>query len=260
MAGGGGGAAELRALTALVALIALAEAVTHFANPVYGLLAHSLLLIALLALSAHRQGPNPSSSLLPALSLAPLVRVVSLSLPLASLPKYAWHTASGAAILAAAAALMRLQGLGLRDVGLTFRRPLAQLALCLAGVPLGALEYLILRPEPLAQGLPPVGCALLALALILFTGLAEELVFRGIMQGAAVRAVGWRAGLLSVNAIFASLHLGWLSALDVAFVFFVGLIFGYVVLKTGSIVGAGISHGLVNVSLFIIVPSLQEGL
>lgn len=247
-------------LSIFTGLIAFAEVVTYFMNPGYGLFIHSLLLIVLLVLSALSHRSNPDSGFFLALSLAPLIRVVSLSLPLASLPKYTWHSISGAIMFGAAWILIRVHGLGLREVGLTFRRPLTQLALGLTGIPFGLLEYLILRPEPLAQELSLEGCILLALALIFFTGFVEELIFRGIMQGIAVKMVGWKAGLLGVSTIFASLHLGWLSILDMVFVFSVGLIFGYTVLKTGSIIGASISHGLTNVVLFIAAPLLWQSL
>lgn len=247
-----------RVFAAFIGLIASAEVITCLVNPGYGLFAYSLLLIALLALSAFWH--NPGAELFLALSLAPITRIVSLSLPLAYLPTYAWYPASGMLMLAAAITLMRVQGLSPADVGLTLKRPLAQLGLGAAGIPLGALEYLILRPEPLASGLSIIGYALLALAIAFYTGFVEELVFRGIMQGAAVRALGWKAGLLGVSVIFAVLHIGWFSAMDLLFVFTVGLAFGYAVLKTGSLVGVSISHGLTNVGLFLVFPFLWKGL
>jgi membrane protease YdiL (CAAX protease family) len=62
-------------------------------------------------------------------------------------------------------------------------------------------------------------------------------------------------GLLSVAVVFAILHIGWLSVLDVFFVFMIGLFFGFVVLKTKSIAGVSLSHGLTNVFLFLVMPS-----
>jgi membrane protease YdiL (CAAX protease family) len=52
------------------------------------------------------------------------------------------------------------------------------------------------------------------------------------------------------------LHVGWLSILDLLFVFSIGLFFGFVVLKTGSIMGVSISHGITNVVLFLVAPSM----
>ncbi|MEM0313398.1 MAG: CPBP family intramembrane glutamic endopeptidase [Candidatus Bathyarchaeia archaeon] len=252
--------AELKAFTLLICLIAAAEVITYFVHPGYGLFMYSLLLVALLALSAFWHGSNPGAELFLALSLAPVTRIVSLSLPLAYLPSYAWYPASGMLMLAAAIAVIRVQGLSPEKVGLTLKKPLVQLALGLTGIPLGAVEYLILRPEPLAQGVSMLDYVFLALAIAFFTGFVEELVFRGVMQGAAVRALGWRAGLIGVSIIFAVLHIGWFSAPDMIFVFTVGLAFGYTVLKTGSLLGASVSHGLTNVGLFMIFPYLWKSL
>jgi len=128
------------------------------------------------------------------------------------------------------------------------------LAFGLTGPAFGIMEYYILRPEPLASGLSLWEYVLLAFSIAFFTGFVEELVFRGILQGGAVNALGERVGLLGVALVFAFLHMGWLSMLDMVFVFIVGLLFGLFVLKTGSIVGASISHGLTNVVLFMVMP------
>jgi membrane protease YdiL (CAAX protease family) len=241
---------ELGLFTSYLMLIAAAEAVTAFTNPAYGASLHAIILLSLLALSASRHPDNPSSNLLSSLSLAPLIRIASLSLPLTYLPRYAWYPVAGAAVLLAALALMRVQGLSPREAGITFNKPLTQLAVGLTGIPFGLIEYRILKPEPLALG-PPLELALLALALIFFTGFVEELVFRGIMQRSAVEALGWKPGVLGVNVVFAALHIGWLSTLDLLFVFTIGLLFGLTAFKTRSIIGVSLSHGLTNVLLFL---------
>jgi len=75
------------------------------------------------------------------------------------------------------------------------------------------------------------------------------------MLRSAVEVLGERAGVVGVSAIFASLHVGWLSALDVVFVFSIGIFYAIAALKTGSIVGVSLSHGLTNVLLFLLMPS-----
>jgi len=149
---------------------------------------------------------------------------------------------------------MRVGGLGFREVGVTLNRPLVQAAVGLTGIPFGIIEYHILRPEPLAVG-PLHEVVLLAVALIFFTGFVEELVFRGVMQRSAIEALGWKPGLLGVSVVFSILHIGWLSMLDVLFVFTIGLFFGFMTLKTGSIIGVSLSHGLTNVVLFLLMPT-----
>jgi membrane protease YdiL (CAAX protease family) len=236
-------------------LVALAEFVTNLVDPGYGLSLHAMVLISLLALSALKHSENPISNLLLSLSLAPLIRIISLSLPLAYFPRYAWYLVAGAALLLATLTLMRVQGVGFRDVGVTFYKPLTQAAVGLTGIPFGAIEYYILRPEPLAAG-PLSELVLLSIALIIFTGFTEEMVFRGVMQRSATEALGWKAGVLGVNTVFAVLHIGWLSPLDMIFVFSIGLFFGLITLKTGSIMGVSLSHGITNVILFLVTPSI----
>ena len=80
---------ELRFFVFYAVLIGLAEVVTSFVDPVYGLSFHAVLLVSLLALAALKYLENPVSSLFLSLSLAPLVRIISLSLPLAHFPRYA---------------------------------------------------------------------------------------------------------------------------------------------------------------------------
>jgi len=252
--------AEVKVFAASIALLAAAETITCFINPGFGMLSHSFILLMLLALSVFWSKLNPGSELFLSLSLAPLTRIISLSLPLIQLPRYTWYIASGALMLLASMAVIRISMLSPKDLGITLKQPITQLGLSVIGLPLGALEYLILKPEPLALGLSMVDYVLLAIAIAFFTGFVEELVFRGIMQNVAVKALGWKAGLLGVNMIFTLLHLGWFSALDMIFVFAAGLIFGYTVLKTGSIIGASIAHGLTNVGLFIIFPMLWKDL
>jgi len=250
----------LRALPfslACVVLVVLAEVTTSFVDPSYGLIFHSIIFISLLIATA--LSSEKSSNFFQGLSLAPLTRIISLSLPLANFPPYAWYMVASVPVFLATLALMRIQGLDLRSVGLGLSKPLQQAGVAVTGIPFGILEYFILSPYPLASGLSLGALGLLALALILSTGLVEELVFRGVMQHSAVRALGERNGLACVTALFAALHIGWLSVLDVLFVFFIGLFFGLVALKTGSIIGISLSHGITNVFLFLVMPSLSLG-
>ena len=245
---------ELWVFILYLAIISVAEAITVFMDPSLGLITHSIIFVSLLGLSALWHGYNPASNLFLGLSLAPLTRILSLSFPLSYFPRYAWYLTAGALMLLAALAVIRAGDLKLGDVGLALNKPWVQLAFGLTGPAFGAMEYYILRPEPLVPGLPLAEYVLLAFSIVFFTGFVEELVFRGILQSGAVKALGKRAGLLGVALVFAVLHMGWLSMLDMVFVFIVGLLFGLFVLKTGSIVGASISHGLTNVVLFMVMP------
>src|SRR5438552_1113769 len=86
------------------------------------------------------------------------------------------------------------------------------------------------------------------------TGLSEELFFRCVLLRRAVEAFGGRSGLLYVTAIFASLHVFFLSGFDLLFVFGVGLFYGFVALKTKNLWGVILSHSLGNVILYLVAP------
>lgn len=247
---------ELQVFAAYLIFIVLAESVTSFVDPGYGLLLHSLILVSLLVLSSLKYGENPSKLYL-SLSLAPLIRIVSLSMPLTNFPRYSWYIVTNIPVLVATLALMRVQGMGFKDAGITFNMPPEQSVIALTGISIGFIDYYILRPEPLAPGLSTMNLTLLAVALGLSTGFVEELVFRGIMQRNAIEAFGERKGLIGVTAVFAALHIGWLSMPALVFVFSIGLFYGFMALKTGSIIGVSISHGITNIVLFLVAPSIS---
>jgi len=248
---------ELQVFTAYIVFIVVAEVVTSFVDPGYGLLFHSLILISLLVLSSLKHGENPSSRLYLSLSLAPLIRIISLSLPLTNFPSYTWYIVVNIPVLVATLAMMRVQGIGFKDAGVVFRKPLEVAWIALTGIPLGFIDYFILRPEPLAPSLSFWNLVFLAVGLGLSTGFVEELVFRGIMQRNAVEAFGERRGLIGVALVFAALHIGWLSIIDLVFVFSIGLFYGFMTLKKGNIIGVSLSHGITNIILFLVAPSIN---
>jgi membrane protease YdiL (CAAX protease family) len=245
--------------TALMAMgyltgVAMAETVITFASPQAGLVAHALLLLALLLHSA-LAATTEERNLWASLAFAPLIRILSLSLPLAELPILSWYLITSVPLFAAAFVASRALGYSWRDLGLHLRGWPLQLAIGLTGLVFGAVEYFILRPEPLAEGLELVYLWRPALILMVSTGLLEEMIFRGLMQRAAVGVLAG-SGVVYVALMFAVLHIGYRSLLDVVFVLAVGLFFGWVVQRTRSLLGVTLSHGLTNIGLFLIMPYL----
>ena len=248
---------ERQVFVTYLTFMILAEAITSFVDPVFGLVLHSIIMVSLLILSSLEYGENPSSKFFLSLSLAPLIRIISLSVPLTHFPRYAWYIVVNVPVLVAVLAMMRVQGVGFKDAGIKFSKPLAQMGIALTGIPLGFIDYLILKPESIAQGLSFWDLTLLAIGLGLSTGFVEELVFRGLMQPSAVEVFGERLGLIGVAAVFAALHIGWLSMIDLVFVFSIGLFYGFATLKTGNIMGVSLSHGITNIVLFLVAPSIM---
>lgn len=241
---------------AILAALAGAEALTAMVDPRLGLPAHAAILGLLIAMGA-RTTDYAKRELYWALTLAPVIRIGSLSLPLGQLPLLEWYPLIGVPIFAAAFVAARKLGYTPGQIGLTVHASdlPRQLALVPVGTVLGVGEYLIFRPAPLAGQFTFDDLWLPALVLLVFTGFEEELIFRGLMQRASLRALG-RWGLVYTNAVFAVLHIGYQSILDLVFVFLVGMLFGVFVLRTRSIFGVTLAHGAVNISLFLILPFL----
>ena len=241
----------------LVYLLAVtaAEVITVAIEPVWGVVCHIIILVALILHSA-LAGKRVYQQLFLSLALVPLVRIISLSMPLANIPQVWWYPIVYAPLLIAALQVVRLLGFSLEQIGLNFKRISIQLAVALAGFVFGVGEYFILTEEAQATNLVLQENWLLAAFLLLAcTGFVEELIFRGVLQHSAVEALGWR-GIIYVSLLFAVVHLIHQSLLDIAFVFVIALFFGWVVKKTGSLFGVTLSHGIANIVLFLVAPLL----
>jgi membrane protease YdiL (CAAX protease family) len=240
----------------ILLLIALAETVTAMVDPRLGLPAHAAILGLLVTLGA-RTTDYARRELYWTLTLAPVIRIGSLCLPLGQLPLMQWYPLIGVPIFTAAIAAARKIGYTPAQIGLSLKpgELPRQLALVPVGAVLGIGEYLIFRPAPLADRFALEDIWLPALILLVFTGFEEELIFRGLMQRASLRSLG-RWGLVYTNLVFAVLHIGYESVLDLVFVFLVGMLFSVFALRTRSIVGVTLAHGAVNISLFLILPFL----
>lgn len=243
---------------AYLGAIVSAEVLTTLIDARAGLVLNSLLLAALLVHAA-LVWEQPAHRLLVPLAFAPLIRLLSLSLPLAAFPLVSWYAITSVPLFVAVVLAARPLGFSWSGLGLNPRRLPIQVPIVLSGLVFGFVEYVILQPDPLAEALTWQQLWLPALILLVSTGLLEELIFRGLMQSTAVEVLG-RFGLLYVALIFAVLHIGYQSPLDVAFVFAVGLFFGWVVFKTGSIVGVSLAHGLTNIMLFLVMPFVAASL
>lgn len=235
-----------------LALITLAELVTTFVNPHAGLILHSALLIILLAHSALTAG-DPYHRLLLALVLAPLTRMLSLCLPLVNFPQLYWYLIISIPLGVATVLAARLLGFSRAQLGLTLRRFPLQLLVALTGITFGLVEYRILRPDALIDDLTWRNFLVSGVILMVCTGFAEEVIFRGIIQRASIQALG-RFGLLYGAILFAVLHIGYASLLDVVFVFLIALLFGWIAEATSSLAGITVAHGLTNIVLFLVIP------
>jgi len=234
--------------------VTLAEVLTVFGSADIGVWCHAVLLSTLITKSL-REKSRPLARAWLTLAFAPLIRVISLAMPLSNYRLIYWYFLTGVPIFLSAVAVFRYFRLPREQFSLRAKWSLDQWLVGLTGLGLGYVEYLILKPQPLISETTILAVLEALLILVIFIGLAEEVIFRGLMQHAVERVFGG-TGVVYVAGVFAVLHLGYRSLADLIFVFLVALYFGYYVRHTHSIFGVTLAHGLTNVSLFIIFPFL----
>ena len=245
----------VREAVAYLLVIGAVEAVTMFLHPLWGLIGHAVVLATVIVRSSQISEMSYRRLVL-SLALVPLVRIVdlSMSLSLLTVPVAGRFAIVYTPMLVASIVVMRILGYGRDDVGLNFKSLPLQLGLASSGLLLGWVEYLILKPEAMITQLTWSEVLPLALILMVFTGLTEEFAFRGVLQRSAMGVFGGWRGIVYVSLLFAIMHMGFQSVLDVVFVFGVAMFFGWVVKKTGSLFGVSLAHGITNVMLFLILP------
>lgn len=230
-----------------------AELTVTYVNKETGLAIEALILIALLFNSSLNVSYN-YSVLLRSMMALPMIRIIGLSIPLMQIQPLYWFPIIALPLFAAAYTIMKTQGLTRQHIGLIWGNKKLQFLIALTGIFMGIIEYIILQPKPLIGVLNPINLITASIILIISTGLAEELLFRGIVQKNAENTFGLALGLLYTSVLFTALHIGWDNFYDLLFVFSVAMFYGYAFQKTRSIVGITLSHGISNSFLFLIVP------
>lgn len=119
---------------------------------------------------------------------------------------------------------------------------------------LAEIEYGIITPAPLIPSLELRQVAVLAVVMVGFVGFVEELLFRGVLQRVLERRLGMLPGLLLASALFGLMHSVYGSPMAILFASVVGLLFGVLYDVTDSLVLVSVTHGLMNVFLFGIIP------
>lgn len=250
--------------SAYLVAIGGAELVVTTFSVLLGLLCHAVLVIVLLnhyillcqARTQDLGNPDASywySDVLPVLALAPLLRVLSLTVPLKDLPQLWWYTATGLPLLIAVALTARLLALSPAQLGLQSASWRAQAPIALSGVPLGFAAFLVEHPKSLVPSGDRRDLVIVCAALIVFVGFTEELLFRGLVQRAATELFG-RTGLLWTNALFAVMYIGSPSLRHLLLLAIVGCFFSWCVERTGSIWGVALAHGLFATGLILVYP------
>jgi uncharacterized protein len=244
------------------AVICVAEVISNFYSVIGGVTLHAAV-FAVLIVHGALASKRSASALWLSLSLIPLIRIVSFGMPLGSFPQEWWYLLTGIPLLAAS--FTAIQGLGYSrfDVGLRFpaggRAIMLSLAVGVSGVFIGLGEYAILGPTSTFAGRGNFEIAVAIFIILIGTGFTEEVVFRGVLQTSATRALRPVAGILLVSALFAVMHIGHGSIANLFYTFAISVYFCVVRHQTGSLLGVTIAHTLANVVFFIVMSEYPNG-
>ena len=252
------GARLEKILPLIIYLAAAAEAewTIFYSNPATGAIIYAIIFAAMLLHHYLEKNSVLQQRLLLSLSLAPLMRIAAILIPPLSFYQLYHFALASIPILLATMVVMRLLKLEVEEVGFTLHRLPAQIGIALVGIPLGLAGYFLLEPQTLIIGLTWADMILPGVIFILCTGFIPELIFRGVMQQTAWQFMG-KWGLLYVSLLSGIMSMNQFSMLNMLFMFGVALLFSWIVKKTGSLLGVMLAHGIMNIGLYMVIPSIM---
>jgi membrane protease YdiL (CAAX protease family) len=236
--------------------------VLGLAHPLAAGISHAGMVFLLLNHYVALEQRDRSEPMLLALAVCSLYRVLALT-PLPT-NVFANHLVLvGAPALLATILALRLTGTP-ATLPRTTRRPSVglQFWIALTGAPLSLVAYKLLKPSVVVKysgpgHAPMAEVAGVVAALVVFSGIGEELLFRVLLHGAARRSFGSSALYLS-TAVFGAAYLGTKSAPFVAFAVAVGAFFGWCFERTESVIGVAAAHSFISVGVFVVWPTLAH--
>ena len=233
----------------------ISELITAYSNFEVGLLVHVILIVLLIINSSITDSPN-FSNLLRAMIILPIIRIIGISIPALQIQPLVWYILVSIPIFASAVILTRNQNLSRESIGLIWGKLPVQFTIALSGIIFGLVEFQILKPSSIISSPSIVTFIISSVIILISTGLAEELIFRGIIQKNAENVLGNIWGLLYASVLFTILYIGWQSYVEITFIFMVAIFYGYVFQRTRSIFGISMSHGITNIMLLLILPTI----
>lgn len=198
---------------------------------------------------------------LQALMLLPLLRLINFSMPVFSEMVLYRYFYVYVPLFIPIFIIIRHQSFSSVQLGLSFKKFLLYLPLSLViGLLIAELEYFIYPAVPLVPDTSFYNMMDVFLIMIFCVGLVEELVFRSILQTRLEGVFGPAIGLIATSLLFGIMSSTHGIGPGIIFASLVGLILGYMFIKTRSLPFVALTHGIVNVFLFSIIPLLGPGL
>jgi len=248
------GAAGLARVAVMVAVVALAEGIFLAGGLIPGAIAELTALGVLLSLAAVYRG-RPDGAAAIALSLLPLLRVLSIALPSVLVPTWLWHAEIGIPVIAGTVLAARLCGIAWSELGLR-RPPVIETAIAgAAGLLLGLVAARIANTSSLLPDRSILTAVLASAAVVVGAALAEELLFRGLLMRVAEDVVVG-SGIVVATALSTLLYVATLNPRYIIFSGAVSLLFAILTRRSKSIGPALACHALLVWSQLILWPAI----
>ena len=195
----------------------------------------------------------------PALMLLPLFRLLNVAMPVFFHLTLYSYVLVYAPMFIPMYMILKERFITAEEAGLTFERFWFFLPVSISmGLALGWGEYMVIKPQMLVVDNDLQQMLILALTMIFFVGIVEEFVFRSSLQTVLQERIGLIGGLVLASVIFGFMHSGYHLTLELLYVSLAGLAFGVLFWLSKSLPVVSLSHGVTNISLFLIVPLRPE--
>ncbi len=244
-------------IMAILAALTVTEWVFAYQDVAYGIGLALFLVIGIYIVISVTRLSQPLTDCAESLALIPLYILFTSSLPWFFINQQYLLPAVYSIIIALCLWHIYQKKLSFSELGFKRDKWLKYILIgIVVGIPVGAGEYFIIYPAPAFPTFEVRYLLRDMVYMLAFVGLGEELLFRGLVQRSLTKVLGWKQGIFLASLTFAVMHLTWRSIPEVIFVFFVGLLLGYVYYKTRSLLAPIVMHGMGNVMLVAVMPYL----
>ncbi|HWR66923.1 MAG TPA: CPBP family intramembrane glutamic endopeptidase [Bellilinea sp.] len=245
-------------ILAYVVAIAAVELQTVWLEPKTGTFYHGLLVLIMLHhYLLARDDPDRKKLLL--LAVIPLLRVISMAMPVGLIPPLYRYPMVGIPVIISIGIVLRETAIPWSKIGLqwpSFRTSdqiWENILIAMSGIPLGLMGYYFADPIPLVTEFHWGEVIASILVVILYIAILEEVVFRGMLLNTLKNTFG-QFGILMASILYTLLFASYPSIEGIILMGFSSLLYSWHVLESRSILAATISHTFMIVGMLIIWP------
>jgi len=201
--------------------------------------------------------PNRTKLLL--LAIVPLLRIISLGMPVGLVDPLYRYPMVGMPIFLATGLILKESNIPWSSFALQWPRIRKRddiwenILIALSGIPLGLMGYYFADPIPLVTQFnwPQVIASILGV--FIYIALLEEIIFRGIILHTLQSTYG-QVGIVISTVVYTVLFTSYHSIEGIVLMGLASLLYSWHVLESRSILAATISHTLMVVGMLIVWP------